>query len=167
MVCAASWTIISSHCADLNSSLIILVSLCRVYFKTDHPYSQLPYYDSVYLLLGIIIVVHEKRYYIRYKRVINFQLASAICFHSLGKEIILRIFFSATFYVWLFSSILRNHQCPDACILHTPQPCLMPFPPITLLIHHLLSLISSDSSVFLFNLCIRLPNIYSYLSFLQ
>lgn len=93
MICAASWTIISSHCADLNSSLIILVSLCRVYFKTDHPYAKLPYYDSVYLLLGIIIVVHEKRYYIRYKRVINFQLASAICFHSLGKEIILRIFF--------------------------------------------------------------------------
>lgn len=89
MVCVASWTIISSRCADLNTSLRVLVSLCRVYFKTDYPYSKLPYYDPVHLLLGIIIVVHGKKYYVRYKQAINFQLASAIGFHSLGKETIL------------------------------------------------------------------------------
>lgn len=107
MVCVASWTIYS-HCADLNTSLRVLVSLCRVWFKTDYPYSKLPYYDPVHLLLGIIIVVHGKKYYVRYKQVINFQLASAVGFYSLGKEIILRvlIFFLLPLVMFVCS------QCP-------------------------------------------------------
>lgn len=90
MFSVASWTIISSHCADLNASLSVLVSLCRMYFKTDHPYSKLPYYDPVNLLLGIITVVKGEKYYVRYQQVKIFQLSSAISFHSLRKEIILR-----------------------------------------------------------------------------